>query len=126
MRGWLVGMEDVSVPLDVERDAWAWVGPLVSSVVTVVAGFFALVALGFSAMACDGCSGEKAHEFDASISTAVLVLKIGFVVPGGLLAVAWGLPWERRNAGQRALLALTAPLAVVVLFVACMAMVRWP
>ncbi|MCZ1017091.1 hypothetical protein [Streptomyces noursei] len=119
-------MEEMSLPVGEERDLRAWVGPLVSSVVTVVAGFFALAVLGFSAMACDSCSGEKAHGFDASISTALMVLKVGFLVPAGLLVAAWGLPWERRKAGQRALLALTAPLAVVMLLVACMAMVRWP
>ncbi|MCE4947106.1 hypothetical protein LVX13_28950 [Streptomyces albulus] len=119
-------MEDVSFPFGTERDSRAWVGPLVSSVVTVVAGFFALAVLGFSAMACDSCSSEKAHGFDGSIATALMVLKVGFLGPAGLLAVAWGLPWERRKAGRRAMLALMAPLALVVLFVACMAMVQWP
>ncbi|MFE7312742.1 hypothetical protein ACFU7T_06470 [Streptomyces sp. NPDC057555] len=119
-------MEERALAPDEERDGRAWTGPLVSTVVTLVAGFFARVVLGFSAMACDGCGSEQAHGFDASISTAVMVLKFGFLVPVGLLVAAWGLPWERRNAGRRALLALTAPLAVVVLFVACMALVRWP
>ncbi|WP_275463681.1 hypothetical protein [Streptomyces noursei] len=120
-------MEETSLPLDEqERDLRVWVGPLVSGVVTVVAGFFALGVLGFSAMACDSCSSEKAHGFDASISTALMVLKVGYVVPAGLLVAAWGLPWERRNAGRRAMLALSAPLSVVALFVACMALVRWP
>ncbi|WP_229852420.1 hypothetical protein [Streptomyces albospinus] len=119
-------MEQMSLPLDVERDEWAWVGPLVSSVVTVIAGFFALVVVGFSAMACDACSSEKAHGFDASVSTAFSVLEVGFLGPAGLLVAAWGLPWERRNAGRRAMLALMAPLTVVVLFVACMAIVKWP
>ncbi|MER6049488.1 hypothetical protein ABT168_18885 [Streptomyces sp. NPDC001793] len=120
-------MEETSLSLDEEeRDARAWVGPLVSTVVTVVAGFFAVGVLGFSAMACDACSGEKAHGFDASLSTALMVLKVGFLGPVALLVAAWGLPWERRRAGQRAMLALMAPVAVVVLFVACMAMVEWP
>ncbi|WP_438486877.1 hypothetical protein [Streptomyces sp. S186] len=120
-------MGEMSLPVEEEeRDARAWVGPLIASVVTVVAGFFALVVLGFSAMACDACSSEKAHGFDASISTALVVLKVGFLGPAGLLVTAWGLPWERRNAGRRAMLALTAPLAVVVLFVVCMALVEWP
>ncbi|PNE36841.1 hypothetical protein AOB60_39995 [Streptomyces noursei] len=116
----------MSLPVREERDSRAWVGPLVSSVVSVVAGFFALVVLGFSAMACDSCSSEKAHGFDGSISTAMNVLQVGFLVPAGLLVAAWRLPRERQKAGQRAMFALTAPLSVVVLFVACMAIVRWP
>ncbi|MYT31949.1 hypothetical protein GTY73_24760 [Streptomyces sp. SID8354] len=115
----------MSLPVGEERDSQTWVGPLVSTVVTVVAGFFALVVLGFSAMACDACSSEKAHGFDAGISTALTVLKVGFLVPAGMLVVAWG-SWEPRQAGRRAMLALTAPLAVVLLFVVCMALVDWP
>ncbi|MGG2461617.1 hypothetical protein ACO0M4_17655 [Streptomyces sp. RGM 3693] len=119
-------MEDVTLPLDVERDSYAWVGPLASTVVTVVVGFFALVFAGFSAMACDACSGEKAHGFDSSISTAISVLQVGFLMPAALLLASWGLPWERRNAGRRAMFALMAPLSIVGLFVVSMAIVNWP
>ncbi|MFI1204380.1 hypothetical protein ACH4VR_33945 [Streptomyces sp. NPDC020883] len=51
-----------------------------------------------------------------------MVLKVGFLVLARTLVVAW----ESRHAGRRAMLALMAPVAVVVLFVACMAMVEWP
>ncbi|WP_369357796.1 hypothetical protein [Streptomyces sp. cg2] len=120
--GQLVGMEDVSLPVGGEQSSRAWVAPLAYTVVTAVAGFFVLGVLGFSAMACDACTSEKARGFDASISTALMVLKVGFLVPARTLVVAW----ESRHAGRRAMLALMAPVAVVVLFVACMAMVEWP
>ncbi|MEU2363305.1 hypothetical protein ACFIN9_18315 [Streptomyces noursei] len=119
-------MERTSLSLDGERDSRAWVGPLVSTVVTVVVGFFALVFVGFSAMACDACSSEKAHGFDASFSTAISALQVGFLVPAALLLASWGLPWERRNAGRRAMFALMAPLSIVGLFVVSMVIVNWP
>ncbi|KUL38571.1 hypothetical protein ADL22_17950 [Streptomyces sp. NRRL F-4489] len=115
----------MQLPEGGERGSRGWVAPLVSSVATVVAGVFALGVLGFSAMACDACNGGKAHEFDASLVMAMTVLKVGFLAPAGMLAVAWG-SGEPRHAGRRAILALMAPLAVVVLFVLCMAMVDWP
>ncbi|MFE6691425.1 hypothetical protein ACFVFQ_33760 [Streptomyces sp. NPDC057743] len=119
-------MEEMSLLSGEERDSRAWVGPLVSTVVTLVGGFFALVFVGFSAMACDACSEGVAHRFDASVSTAVTVLKVGFLVPAALLLASWGVGWERRNAGRRTMFALAAPLSVVGVFVASMAVVQWP
>ncbi len=95
------------------RHPGAWVAPLVSTLLTLPMGILSLFYAGMSPMACDSCDTQAAHAFDASFATAWPVFLCGLMLVLVLLGACWILPWERRNAARRAVLALAAPGAVL-------------
>ncbi|MEV6313292.1 hypothetical protein AB0M10_32480 [Streptomyces sp. NPDC051840] len=108
------------------RDPRAWVAPLLSTLLTLPAAGFAWFYGALSPMACDSCDGAEADRFDASYGAAWGVLCTGLVVALVVMLVSWCVPWERRHAAKRALLAVAAPVVVGAALVAFLGMVDWP
>jgi hypothetical protein len=86
----------------------------------------ALLYGGFSPMACDSCNGAQAERFTDSFDVAWVVLCTGLVLSLIVLVASWAVPWSRRQAAKRGLLAMAAPALAGVAFVAFMALVDWP
>ncbi|MEU3775308.1 hypothetical protein AB0F11_19225 [Streptomyces sp. NPDC032472] len=95
------------------HDEWAFVAPLLSTLLTVPMGLLAFFYAGMSPMGCDSCDEQEASAFDASFEIAWPLFLGGLVLAFVLLAACWVLPWRRGNAVRRALLALAAPGTVV-------------
>lgn len=108
------------------RDRRAFVAPLVTTLITLPLGLVTLFFAGISPMACDSCNGEEAHRFDDSFAAAFTVFQVGLAVALALLVTAWVLPWQRRHAAKRVVLAALAPSAVVLAWVLFFGMVDWP
>lgn len=104
----------------------AWVAPLIATVLTLPASFFAFVFAGLAPMACDSCNGAEADRFTAGFDTAYAVLRVGLGVAFVLLLVGWCLPWSERNAAPRWILALLAPCTVLLSVLLFVSMVPWP
>ncbi|MEU9034718.1 hypothetical protein AB0D45_07350 [Streptomyces sp. NPDC048352] len=113
-------------PAAAARDRRAFLAPLLSTLLTLPMALLALFYAGMSPMACDSCDGEAAAAFDAGFETAWPVFLGALVVALLLLAACWILPWERRNAARRVLLALAAPGAVLLGTVVFTALIDWP
>ncbi|MEU0691251.1 hypothetical protein [Streptomyces uncialis] len=96
------------------RDPRAWVAPLRSSLVTVPLMLVSLFFAGLSQMACGACTEAELDRFDPSFETAFAVFRYGLLVPVALLPASWFLPWRRRHAATRIVLAVLAPFAVAV------------
>ncbi|MGY0018771.1 hypothetical protein ACVHNB_07270 [Streptomyces sp. YJ-C3] len=108
------------------RYARHWVAPLLSSLVTLPAAFFAYVFAGLSPMACDSCTDAQLDRFEPSFDRAFTVFGLSLTVSLLVLATAWLLPWQERYAERRTGFAVLAPIAVVVTYVVFVAMVDWP
>lgn len=114
-------------PLTTDAPArWAFVAPLVSTLVTLPAALLALFFAGMSPMACDSCDTQAAHAFDASFRIAWPVFMAGLVGVLVLLVWCWALPWRVRNTARRVGLAFAAPGLVVLDTVVFAALVDWP
>ncbi|MFI5830519.1 hypothetical protein ACIA6C_25285 [Streptomyces sp. NPDC051578] len=111
---------------DAGRDRYALIAPIVTTLITLPLGLGAFGFAGLSPMACDSCNGEAARRFDDSFGTAFVVFQAGLVVALVLLVATWALPWQRRNAAKRVLLAALAPTAVLVAWLLFYGMVDWP
>ncbi|MEV6261076.1 hypothetical protein AB0M42_10030 [Streptomyces sp. NPDC051784] len=121
--------DDLQVPSDSRtppRDPRAWVAPLLSTFLTLPAAGYAWLYGGLSPMACDSCGETEADRFDASYGGAWALLCTGLVIALIVMLASWCVPWERRHAPTRALLAAAAPVVVGVAFVAFLGMVDWP
>ncbi|WP_306318903.1 MULTISPECIES: hypothetical protein [unclassified Streptomyces] len=103
-----------------------WVAPLISSVVTLPAAFFAHLFASLMAMACDSCGDAALARFEPSYERAYTVFGWGLTISLLVLATAWLLPWHERYAVRRIGFSAAAPIAVVVTFVAFMVMIDWP
>ncbi|MFE4453645.1 hypothetical protein [Streptomyces sp. NPDC056796] len=108
------------------RAPYTWVAPLVSTVVTLPAAFFALFYGGLSPMACDPCNGAQAHRFDDSFHTAWPVLCTGLVLALIVLVASWAVPRRREQDVRRRVLAVSAPAVVGAAVVAFTGLVDWP
>uniref|UniRef100_A0AAU3GY44 DUF2752 domain-containing protein n=1 Tax=Streptomyces sp. NBC_01401 TaxID=2903854 RepID=A0AAU3GY44_9ACTN len=108
------------------RTPRAWIGPLISTLVTLPAAGFALLVGGLSPMACDSCNGARAAHFDDSFNPAWALLRVGLALSLIVLVASWALPWRQRQAATRVLLSVAAPAVVAVSLVAFMALVDWP
>ncbi|MEU7556461.1 hypothetical protein AB0B01_29760 [Streptomyces sp. NPDC044571] len=104
----------------------AFIAPLVSTLVTLPAALVAFFTVGMSPMACDSCNGDVADRFDASYEVAFPTFTAGLLVVLVLLVACWALPWQRRNAARRVVLALFAPAAVMLDYLVFAALVDWP
>jgi hypothetical protein len=104
----------------------AWVAPLVSTVLTLPLGFFALVFGGLSPMACDSCDSAQSKRFDRSFEPAFTVLQVGIAVSVVLLTVGWCLTGSDRYAGLRRLCVLLTPFTVLVAWAVFESLVDWP
>ncbi|MEV5614137.1 hypothetical protein [Streptomyces sp. NPDC052225] len=103
-----------------------WIAPLVSTLVTLPAAFFAYLFAGLSGMACDSCTDAQLAAFDPSFARAFTVLGWGLFSSVLVLLTAWLLPWQERFAARRIGFALAAPCAVVLTYVVFLVMVDWP
>ncbi|MEU6676384.1 hypothetical protein [Streptomyces sp. NPDC046925] len=104
----------------------AWIGPLLSTLLTLPAAFVAFAFAALSPMACDSCTDAQSALFDPSYDTAFTVFQFGLTVPAALLLSAWALPWQQRLAARRALLAVLAPVSVLALYLLFAGLVDWP
>ncbi|MGW0830818.1 hypothetical protein [Streptomyces prunicolor] len=104
----------------------SWVGPLIASVVTVPAAFFAYIIGCLTPMACDSCDGAEAEHFNRRFDTAFPLLQVGLLASLVLLLVSWGLPQTEKNAARRAVCAVLAPSIVAFSFLLFTAMVPSP
>ncbi|WP_235980707.1 hypothetical protein [Streptomyces albidus (ex Kaewkla and Franco 2022)] len=105
---------------------YAWVAPLVSTLLTVPAAVLALFFVGISQMACDGCGEPDQNRFDASFETAFAVFVYCLAAPAVLLVLSWLLPWQHRYAARRLVFALAAFFAVPFLYSLFLGLVDWP
>nr|WP_225847570.1 hypothetical protein [Streptomyces sp. HPF1205] len=101
-------------------------GPLLSMIATLPLAGLALVFASASAMACDACDGAKADAFDSSFTGGFHVLQAVLGVALSVLFASWVLPLRERYRTVRTLLALSAPVLVVVGFLAFAELVDWP
>ncbi|GAA3835835.1 hypothetical protein GCM10023083_79890 [Streptomyces phyllanthi] len=104
----------------------AWLPPLASTLTTLPLALFAFGYAGLSPMACDSCNGAEADRFTESFDVAFTVLSAGLVASLILLVLSWCLPWTRRYASRRGILAVGAPAMVLIAFVMFLGLVRWP
>ncbi|MEU4849217.1 hypothetical protein [Streptomyces gilvosporeus] len=98
---------------DGDSDPNAWIAPLASTAITAITGFFAVIVGMMSPMVCDSCSSAEADRF----GTLFLAYFCGLLVPVALLLASWILPWRRKYAVIRIVLAALAPCSVVALVV---------
>ncbi|MGW3496971.1 hypothetical protein [Streptomyces sp. NPDC001020] len=108
-----------------DRVRGTWIAPLVSTVLTLPLGFFALVFGGLSPMACDSCDSAQNTRFTRSFDTAFTVLQVGLAASAILLISSWCLMGDEKPE-RRALFALLAPGTVVFALILFGAMVDWP
>ncbi|MEU5808207.1 hypothetical protein [Streptomyces sp. NPDC047718] len=108
------------------HDRWAFVAPLLSTLLTLPMGLLALFYAGLSPMGCDSCDTQQADAFDASFEVAWTLFLCGLALVLVLLVACWALPWQRRNAARRVLLALAAPGTVVLSTLVFSAMLDLP
>ncbi|MDQ8702700.1 hypothetical protein RCO28_09390 [Streptomyces sp. LHD-70] len=96
------------------RIGLAWVGPLLSTAVTLPLAFFAhfLVVLGASAV--EDHSGSPA-------SLPIGIFRYGLLVPFCLLWIAWALVRHPGLSHRRVLCSVVAPVSVLLLTVAVLA-----
>jgi hypothetical protein len=92
------------------RLGWA---PFLSTVVTLPVACFAFALAGLHAMLCDSCEGEVADDFSRDFGYAMTAFCVVIGLSLVLLITAWVLPRTERNRGVRIVLALLAPLVVV-------------
>lgn len=90
-----------------------WAAPLVATLLTLPLSAVTYLIAVFSAMGCDSCSPQEGDRFDSAFSVAFWVFRCGLFVAWGLLLAAWLLAEPRRNAGVRALVAMAAPVTVL-------------
>ncbi|MFJ4770564.1 hypothetical protein ACIP88_15835 [Streptomyces uncialis] len=107
-------------------DPRAWLAPLVSSLVTVPLMLVSLFFAGLSQMACGACTATELDRFEPSFGTAFDVFRYGLLVPAALLLASWFLPWRRRHAATRIVLAVLAPFTVAGPALAFAGLVEWP
>ncbi|MFE1955599.1 hypothetical protein ACFW9D_34610 [Streptomyces sp. NPDC059524] len=107
-----------------------WFAPLLSSVVTLLAGYCAFGFAALAPMACDACTRAQSDRFDASFYRAIAVFFLLVGVAVLLLTVAWALPHRERAAARfaarRTRLAVAAPAMIVVAYLVFLALVDWP
>ncbi|MYW63598.1 hypothetical protein GTY65_05835 [Streptomyces sp. SID8379] len=108
------------------RHARHWVAPVISSLVTLPAAFFAYVFASLMPMACDSCTEAEAARFDPSFDRAYTVFGWGLAVSLLLLVTAWLLPWQERFVARRIGFAVAAPFAVGLTYLVFMGMIDWP
>ncbi|MEU9718365.1 hypothetical protein [Streptomyces sp. NPDC047976] len=107
-------------------DRRAFVAPLLSTLLTVPMGLLSLFFAGISPMACDSCNEGASDVFEASFDVAWPVFLGGLVVVLITLLASWLLPWRRRNAARRVVLALVAPGIVLFNAAVFYGLVDWP
>ncbi|WP_328327110.1 hypothetical protein [Streptomyces sp. NBC_00455] len=103
-----------------------WIAPLVSTFITLPCGLFAFAVAALSAMACDSCSEAELNRFSPSYATGFNVFVLGLLLPLGLLLASWSLAWQQRNSDRRLLLALGAPVSLLLVFLLFRGLVDWP
>ncbi|MEU4263205.1 hypothetical protein ACYCCF_12590 [Streptomyces argenteolus] len=108
------------------RSPYAWIAPLLSTLVTLPAAGAALFYGALSPMACDSCNGAAADRFTDSFAVGWGVLCVGLLVSLAMLVASWVLPWRQRQDPTRVLLAWAAPGFVLCAFIAFMGLVDWP
>jgi hypothetical protein len=106
--------------------ARAWLGPLVSTIVTLPTALLLFGIASISAMACDSCESTEAHRFEQSLARSTTGLLIGYAIAGLILLAAWALPHRQRNAACRLALSVLAPCAVGLSYLIFHATVEWP
>jgi hypothetical protein len=99
---------------DPERDRYAYVAPVISSVLMVpllaVGGFCVM----FAPMATDPCTPDGCHALNRALMTAPCVLLAAWLT----LGLSWVLPWRLRYRVMRVVPAVVAPLlALAALFI---------
>ncbi|WP_327297306.1 MULTISPECIES: hypothetical protein [unclassified Streptomyces] len=108
------------------RSKPAWIAPLVSTFVTLPCGLVAFTVAALSGMACDSCSEAELNRFSPSYSTGFDVFIFGLLLPLGFLLASWSLPRQQRNNDRRLLLALAAPVSLLLVFLLFRGLVDWP
>jgi hypothetical protein len=108
------------------RSPYAWIAPLLSTLVTLPAEGAVLFYGALSPMACDSCNGATADRFTDSFEAGWVVLCVGLLLSLVVLAASWCLPWRQRRDPTRLLLASAAPVVVLCAFIAFMGLVDWP
>ncbi|MFC4494601.1 hypothetical protein ACFPA8_10700 [Streptomyces ovatisporus] len=104
----------------------AWIAPLVATVLTLPAGFFALVFVMLSPMACDSCSEADQSRFDATFGPSFVIFLCGLAVSAVLLLLSWVLPWRQRYAERRVVLAVAAFFCLPFFSALFWGLVDWP
>ncbi|MEU8841282.1 hypothetical protein AB0D97_19480 [Streptomyces roseus] len=111
---------------DTSPDPYAFIAPLLSTLLTLPMGILAFFSAGLSPMACDSCGDAASDRFDASYDLAFPVFNTGLLMVLAMLVVCWALPRQRRNAARRVGFSLLAPAVLVLDYVVFAAIVDWP
>jgi hypothetical protein len=120
---WLVGMDKDLL----NSRAWkTWTTPAISALVTLPLGFAAFFYAGISPMACDSCDGAVADRFDSSFQTAFTVFVTGLAVTLALLLASCIEPKKPSDVERRYLLAVLAPVSVLLDAMLFSVLVDWP
>ncbi|OKJ70586.1 DUF983 domain-containing protein [Streptomyces sp. CB02460] len=101
-----------------------WIAPLASTVITLPAAFYALLTSMLMPMACDSCTEEEAHRFDASFGPAFVVSCCGLALSLCVLLASW--VCMRKRPAASVFLAVAAPLSVVFTWMLFMGLVDTP
>ncbi|WP_246096180.1 hypothetical protein [Streptomyces botrytidirepellens] len=109
-----------------DRVSWQWIAPLLSTLVTLIVGFYITVGAGLSQMACDAPGEAARARCESTFHPAMRVYFGGLALPLGLLVAGWALPRRRRNIPRRIRLAFLAPLSVAVPYAVFNGLVDWP
>lgn len=109
---------------DYRPDGRAWIGPLVSTLLTLPMGFGFLVMAMLSPMMCDSCGGARAEQFEHTFAGIFAFFVCALVATLGLLIVSWALPWLKRNRDRRATFAVAAPGCLIFSFIVFCAVVN--
>ncbi|GGZ95445.1 hypothetical protein GCM10010389_38160 [Streptomyces echinoruber] len=98
------------------RDRYAWVAPLVATVLLCPLGPAAVFLGGLSVMATDGCGPDHCPQaLTTSLEWIYGLLFFGAPVAFKAWVTAWALPWTRRWAAARAVAAAVSLLPLIVL-----------
>lgn len=92
------------------RLGWA---PFLSTVVTLPVAYFAFALAALHGMLCDNCEGAVAEDFDRDLGYAMIVFCLVIGLSLVMLTTSWVLPRKEENRGVRVLLAVLAPLVIV-------------
>ncbi|MFF7339370.1 DUF983 domain-containing protein [Streptomyces sp. NPDC008163] len=113
--------------LNDDRDEFprtSWIAPLASTVITLPVAFYALLTSMLMPMACDSCTEEEAHRFDASFGPAFVVSCCGLALSLCVLLASW--VCMRKRPAASVFLAVTAPISVLFTWMLFMGLVDTP
>ncbi|MYY06843.1 MULTISPECIES: hypothetical protein [unclassified Streptomyces] len=107
-----------------DRPRHTWVATLISAVITLPLAFLALIYTMFTPMICDSCSEADGDRFEASFLPAWTVFCCGLVLALVALIASW--VCLGRKPAAAILLAVAAPVTVLLTWLLFIGLIDWP